>query len=331
MVLPQFGLDNLQLVELEQPQPQADEVRIRFRAASVNSRDLQIVSGVFAPDQALPIIPLSDGAGVVEQVGAEVTELAVGDLVCPLFFPEWLSGEAASDERSVSSGLEAPGVLRDFGCYKAHQVIAVPNYLSAAEAACLPCAGLTAWTSLVNFSNIRAGDWVLVQGTGGVSLFGLQFARALGAHVIVVSGSNDKLQRALTLGATHGINYNDTPDWGHVARDLSGIGVHAVLDVGGTATLAQSVAALRRGGHINVIGYIGGIDLGLSVFHLIERNAHIHGVAVGNRDGFARMVACLAEHRIHPVTEEPYAFADAAQAIAAIDAGQHFGKIVIEY
>jgi len=331
IILPRFGTENLQLTELEAPVPGDDEVLVKFAAAAVNSRDAQIISGAFSPDQPLPIVPVSDGAGTVEAVGKQVEGLARGDLVCPLFFPEWMAGEALADERSVSSGLEAPGVLREYGVYKAHQIIRVPSYLSAAEAACLPCAGLTAWTALVNYSSIGEGDWVLVQGTGGVSLFGLQFAKALGANVIVTSGSDDKLEQALQLGADHGINYANQPEWGEAARELAdGRGVHAVLDVGGTGTLPQSVAALRRGGHINVIGYFGGIDLGLNVFHLIERNAHIHGVAVGNREGFEHMVAFLGEHEIHPVIGAEYSFADAARAIERVGDGSHVGKIVIE-
>ncbi len=330
-VLPEFGIDNLQLAELEQPVPGPGEVLVKFGAAAVNSRDWQIVSGAFAPGQPLPIVPVSDGAGRIAAVGAGVTELAVGDPVCPLFFPEWLAGEALTDERRVSSGLEAPGVLRQFGVYRPHQLVRVPAYLTAQEAACLPCAGLTAWTSLVNFSSIGPGDWVLVQGTGGVSLFGLQFAKALGAHVIVTSGSDAKLERALALGADHGINYVAEPEWGARARELAdGLGVNAVLEIGDTGTLPQSVAALRRGGHINIIGYFAGIDLGLNVFHLIERNAHIHGVAVGNRAGFEAMNGLLAAHEIHPVIGEQYAFAGAATAIGAMPHGAHFGKIVID-
>lgn len=330
IILPRFGTDNLQLAELDKPMLKGDEVLVRFAAAAVNSRDAQIIAGTFSPDQPLPIVPVSDGAGIVEEVGKDVDGISLGDLVCPLFFPEWLSGEALADERRVSSGLEAPGVLREYGVYKPHQLVRVPGYLSAAEAACLPCAGLTAWTSLVNYSSIGAGDWVLVQGTGGVSLFGLQFAKALGAKVIVTSGDDAKLEKALQLGADHGINYVRRPAWGAVARELAdGFGVHAVLDVGGTGTLAQSVAALRRGGHINVIGYFGGIDLGLNVFHLIERNAHIHGVAVGNRDGFEHMVAFLHQHEIHPVIGAEYPFEEAARAIERVGDGSHIGKIVI--
>jgi NADPH:quinone reductase-like Zn-dependent oxidoreductase len=332
MVLPEFGIDKLQQTEIDTPTAEADEVLVRFQAASLNSRDQQIVSGAFAPGQPLPIIPVSDGAGVIEAVGAEVVGLVVGDRVCPTFFPEWVGGEALADERKLSSGLEAPGVLRDYGAYKPHQLVTVPANLSLAEAACLPCAGLTAWTSLVNYSSIGPGDWVLVQGTGGVSLFGLQFAKALGANVIVTSGSDDKLEQALELGADHGINYLSTPEWGEAARELAeGLGVHAVLEVGGTGTLQQSVAALRRGGHINVIGYFAGIDLGLNVFHLIERNAHVHGLSVGNREAFDAMCGFIEAHKLQPVIGAHYAFDEAAEALQSMANDGSFGKIVIDF
>jgi NADPH:quinone reductase-like Zn-dependent oxidoreductase len=331
MILHRFGIENLELADIDRPDCAAGEVLVRFRAASINSRDYQIVTGGFAPDQPLPIIPVSDGAGEIVAIGDGVTTLKPGDLVCPLFFPEWLDGEAIRDERAISSGLEAPGTLREFGAYRELQLVSVPAYLTAQEAACFPCAGLTAWTALVNFSSIGAGDWVLVQGTGGVSLFGLQFAKALGARVIVTSGSDAKLERAMALGADFGLNYRDDPDWGTTARTLAdGAGVHAVLEIGGTGTLQQSIAAIRRGGHINVIGYFAGIDLGLNVFHVIERNAHIHGLSVGNRSGFEAMLAFAAEHEIHPVIGQVFDFAAAADAIAAITRGEHFGKLVVD-
>ncbi|MGI9309185.1 MAG: zinc-dependent alcohol dehydrogenase family protein [Gammaproteobacteria bacterium] len=329
IALPRFGLEYLAECELEKPEPEKGEVLVRFGAASVNSRDLQIINGTFSPTQTLPIIPLSDGAGEVVAVGSDIKKLAEGDLVCPLFFPEWIAGEATTDERSVSSGLEAPGVLREYGAYREHQVLKMPAFLDAGEAACFPCAGLTAWVSLAN-AHIGAGDWVLVQGTGGVSLFGLQFAKALGASVIVTSGNKEKLERATLLGADAVINYSEDEQWGATARDIAdGLGVHAVLEIGGTGTLPQSIQALRRGGHINIIGYFAGIDVGLTVFDFIERNAHVHGLSVGSREDFEQMLDCVAEHEIHPVISRHYKFTEAAEAIAAIGAGRHFGKLVI--
>ena len=329
--LAEFGVDHLRVVEVDRPEPGPGQVLIRFGGAAINYRDYQIVAGEFAPTQPLPIVPLSDGAGAVVAVGEGVTRCAVGDSVAPLFFPNWHSGAALGAVRSISSGLEAPGVLREFGVYDEGQIARVADHLSAAEAACFPCAGLTAWSCLRDASGITAGDTVLVQGTGGVCLFGLQFAKAMGATVIVTSGSDDKLERARELGADHCINYRTTPAWGVAARDLTdGRGVDAIIEIGGTGTLPQSIAALARGGHINVVGYLAGIEIGLTVFHLIERNANLHGISVGNRDGFEAMMAFVAEHDIHPVIGARYAFDAAGTALQDIVAGAHYGKLVID-
>lgn len=329
--LPKFGIENLQIVGMDKPEPAPGEVLVKFGAASLNYRDYQIVIGEFAPTQALPIVPISDGAGEVEAVGDGVNGLQVGELVMPLFFPEWMAGEALADERKLSSGLEVPGTLREYGIYREHQLVRAAPHLSAAEAACFPCAGLTAWSALVAQSNIGEGDWVLVQGTGGVSLFGLQFAQALGASVIVTSSSDDKLARAREFGAVYGINYTQQPEWGKAAREFTGgRGVDAVLEIGGTGTLQQSIASIRRGGHINIIGYLAGLELGLSVVQMIERNANLHGLSVGNRTGFEQMMAVVAEHEIRPVISQTYAFAEAGEALQDIVTGARFGKLVVE-
>jgi NADPH:quinone reductase-like Zn-dependent oxidoreductase len=328
--LPEFGIENLRIHEAEVPVPGAGQVLVRLGAASVNYRDYQIVIGEFAPDHPLPIIPCSDGAGKIVSVGEGVRDLAQGDRVAPLFFPEWMSGEALGDERSVTFGLEAPGVLSTYGVYQEHQVARVPGHLSDEEASCFPCAGLTAWNCLVSFSNIGTGDTVLVQGTGGVAMFALQFARAMDSEVIVTSGSDSKLERAKALGANHCINYRTTPAWGAAARELTGgTGVDAVVEIGGEGTLAESFAAIRRGGHINIVGYLAGIGLGLSVFHLIERNANLHGLSVGNREQFEAMMAFVEEHRIRPVIDRRYVLEEAGQAISDIAKGDHFGKLVV--
>lgn len=331
MELPAFGIDNLRVVEVPEPEPGPGDVLVRFGAASINSRDVQIATGEFSPDQPLPIVPLSDGAGEVVALGAGVSRFAVGDRVAPVFFPDWLSGEALRSERAVSSGLEVPGVLREFGVYGEHALARVAAHLTDAEAACFPCAGLTAWSCLHDLAGIEAGNSVLVQGTGGVALFGLQLAKAMGAEVIVTSSSDAKLERARELGADHCINYRTTSEWGAAAKEFSGgDGVHAVIEIGGTGTLKQSFAALRRGGHIGIVGYLAGIDLGLNVFDLILTNAHMHGVSVGNRDSFEAMMAFVGEHELRPVIASSYEFDDAGVALQAIASGEHFGKLVVK-
>jgi NADPH:quinone reductase-like Zn-dependent oxidoreductase len=325
-----WGFENLHYKDVGTPRPGPDQVLLKFGAASVNYRDYQIVAGEFAPTQPLPIIPGSDGAGQIVATGDNVDGFSPGDRVSPLFFPEWVSGEAHSNERSVSTGLEALGVLREYGIYEQHQVCRIAPHLTDAEASCFPCAGLTAWNSLVTFSGITAGDTVLVQGTGGVAIMALQLATAMGARVIITSSSDERLQRALVLGADHGINYRETPNWGEAARKLTdGRGVDAVIEIGGEGTLPQSITALRRGGHINVIGYLAGIGLGLSVIHLIERNANLHGVSVGNREQFVELMDFVSKHGIRPEIGRTYSFDIAGQAIQDIARGGNFGKLVV--
>ena len=326
----EFGIANMRQVTLEDPEPAVGQVLVKFAAASVNYRDFMIAEGMFAPPEDLPIIPLSDGAGEIVSVGPGVSGLQVGDTVTPLFFPRWLSGDALGDERSVSTGLEAPGCLREFGAFDESAVVRVPDFLSAEDAACFPCAGLTAWSALVTTSGTSSGDVVVVLGTGGVSIFALQFAKALGATVIVTSSSDEKLAHAKELGADHGINYQATPEWGVAVKELTdGRGADVVVEVGGTATLPQSFKAVRRSGHIPVIGALAGAQMDVAVYELIMTNAHLHGIGVGNRDGYEAMMRFVDEHRVSPVIHKSYAFDEAATAMQDISKGEHFGKLVV--
>ncbi|KGE03529.1 zinc-dependent alcohol dehydrogenase family protein [Pseudohaliea rubra] len=329
--LPAFGLDKLTLHDLPEPVPGPGEVLVRIEAASVNPRDSQIIAGHFTPHVDFPLVPLSDGAGTVTAVGAGVTRVAVGDLVAPGFFPHWLEGEALGDERKVSGGLETAGVLREYGVYAEHALVKAPAGLTAAELACFPCAGLTAWTALVEKSAIGAGNWVLIQGTGGVATAALQLAHALGANSIVLSSSNERLARARDLGATETINYRETPDWGERAYGIAGHGVDAVVEIGGAGTLPQSLAAIRHGGHVNVIGYVAGAALDLTVFPLIIRNANIHGIGTGHRANLEALLAFVGEKGLHPVIARRYPFHDAPAALRDLDAGGFQGKLVIDF
>jgi len=311
--LAEFGLDNLREITLDDPEPDKGQVLVKFQAASVNYRDFMIAEGMFAPPEDLPVILLSDGAGEVVAVGHGVSSLQVGDMVTPLFFPRWLSGDALGDERSVSTGLEAPGCLREFGVFDESAVVKVPDHLSAEQAACFPCAGLTAWSALVTTSGTSSGDVVVVLGTGGVSVFALQFAKALDTTVIVISSSDEKL-----------------PEWGPAVKELTdGRGADVVVEVGGTATLPQSFKAIRRGGNIPVIGALTGAQIDLAVYELIMTNAHLHGIGVGNRDGHEEMMSFVDKHQISPVIHRTYSFDDAATAMRDISKGEHFGKLVV--
>lgn len=328
--LTRFGLENLAAAELDRPSPKAGEVLVRLSAASINSRDYQIATGQFTPNVDFPLIPLSDGAGEIMEVGDGVTRAKTGDRVTPLFFPRWISGEALNDERKVSSGLETPGVLREYGVYDEDAIAKIADHLTYEEAACFPCAGHTAWTSLVPISNIGEGETVLVQGTGGVALFGLQFAKALGAQVIIISSSDEKLERAKDLGADYCINYTRTENWGETAFDMAGHGVDAVLDVGGAGTLENSLAAIRHGGHIAIIGYMAGVDLGITVFPLIIKNANLHGIGVGNRDNYETMMRFVGDHKIRPIISDSYGFDQAGKALNDLTKGAHFGKLTVQ-
>ena len=329
--LTEFGLNNLRKVETAQPEPGPQEVLVRFSAASINPRDYQIISGQFTPNVEFPLIPLSDGAGDVVAIGTGVTRVQPGDRVTPLFFPNWISGEALGDERKVSGGLESPGVLREYGVYSQESVVKVASHLSATEAACLPCAGITAWNSLVTRSNIQPGNTVLVQGTGGVAIAALQFAKALGARVIIVSSSDEKLARALAMGADHGINYLANSDWGAQAFEMAGQGVDAVIEIGGTGTLENSLAAIRHGGHLAIVGYMAGAEMGVTVFPLIVKCANLHGIGTGNRDEYTAMMDFISQHQISPQVSATYAFNETTRALEDIVTGAHFGKLVVDY
>ena len=328
--LKDFGLNNLAFVDVEKPEPGPKDVLVRFEAASVNPRDYQIIMGQFTPNIDFPLIPVSDGAGTITTIGNDVTELRVGDRVTPLFFPNWHMGEALGDERKLSSGLEVPGVLREYGVYREETVVRIPDYLTASEAACLPCAGLTAWTSLVTIANIQPDNTVLIQGTGGVAIAGLQLSKALGARVVVISSRNEKLALAKELGADHCINYVKNPEWGIEAFEYAHHGVDAVLEIGGSGTMANSLTAIRHGGHIAVIGYMSGIDVGVTVFPLIIKCANLHGIATGNSENYRAMLAFMEKHEVKPQISAAYSYEEADKALGDIALGTHFGKIVID-
>ncbi len=328
MELPEFDIDSLTLVERDQPEPGPSQVLVKFAASSLNYRDFLIAKGFYNAKAPLPIVPLSDGAGEVAAVGDGVTRAAVGDLVTPLFFPNWISGSPSFEARAQSGGCDVPGTLREYGVYDENAMAKAASNLNAEEAACFPCAGLTAWHSLVTASGTKAGDTVLVIGTGGVALFALQFAKAMGAKVVVVSSSDDKIARAKDLGADYAINYKTTPEWGKAAFELTG-GCNTVVEIGGAGTLSQSLAALAIGGHIPILGQLSGMQTEFNILPILGKNANIHGVTVGNRDEYEDMMAFVGEHNIKPVIDKSFAFADAAAALNALPTGQHFGKITI--
>ncbi|HVS01259.1 MAG TPA: NAD(P)-dependent alcohol dehydrogenase [Thermoanaerobaculia bacterium] len=326
-----FGLDNLRLAERADPQPGPGEVRLRLRAASPNYRDLLMVRGEYDPRQPLPLVPCSDGSAVVEAVGEGVERCRPGDRVCPLFAPRWIAGEPTRERVRATLGGPLDGTLAEAMVVPAEGVVPLPDYLTDLEAATLPCAAVTAWSALVTHGGVKAGDTVLVMGTGGVALFALQIARLCGARVIATSSSDEKLERARALGAWEGINYRAVPEWGRRARQLTGgAGVDHVVELGGAETLPQSLKAVRLGGTVSVIGVLSSQQAPLSVVPILMQQVRAQGILVGHRESFEAMLRAFAAHRLRPVVDAVFPFAEAPAAFHHLASGRHFGKIAIE-
>jgi NADPH:quinone reductase-like Zn-dependent oxidoreductase len=297
-------------------------------AASLNYRDLATIT---LGQARLPLVPCSDGCGRIEAVGAGVRRVAPGDRAAPLFFQGWISGDPRPELLGTALGGPLDGTLQEYMLLSEQGVARVPAHLTDQEVATLPCAALTAWRALVVEGSLRAGDTVLVQGTGGVSIFALQFAKAHGARVIATSSSDAKLERAKALGADHLINYTRTPEWSKPVLDLTeGRGVDHVIEVGGANTLGESLRSVRLGGHICLIGVLSGYTQELSIPEMFRTNARIQGVTVGNRDHFDDMCRAIAVNGIRPVVDRAFTLEESPEAFRLMQAGGHFGKIVID-
>jgi NADPH:quinone reductase-like Zn-dependent oxidoreductase len=324
-----FGLEQLRVVEREVPVVGRGQVRIRVKAASLNYRDLLMVRGLYNPRQPLPLVPCSDGVGVVEEVGEGVSRVAVGDRVCPLFAQKWFGGEPTHEAIRSTLGGPLDGMLMQEKVMSEESLVKVPDYLSDEEAATLPCAALTAWSAL-SLGGLQAGQTVLLQGTGGVSMFALQFAKAMGARVIITSSQDEKLEKAKALGADEVINYKSTPEWGKVARGLTEKqGVDHIVEVGGAQTLKQSLRAIRVGGHISMIGVLSGVASEINVLPILMQQVRVQGVLVGSREGFESMNRAMAQHEIRPVLDKTFALEEVPEALQYMADGKHFGKICI--
>ena len=326
-----FGLDHLQAGERPDPVPGPHDVLLQMRAASLNYRDLLMVKGAYDPRQPLPLIPCSDGVGEVLEVGSAVSELAVGDRVATVFAQDWSAGRPEKSKLRSTLGGPRDGTLAERMVLPASGVVKVPSYLTHNEAAALPCAALTAWSALVTQADVGPGDTVLVQGTGGVSIFALQLAQLLGARVIVTSSSDAKLERARRLGSWKEINYREDPEWGRTAREhTGGEGVDLVVEVGGAGTRAQSCRALRTGGQISLIGVLSGHANQLDILPIVMSNLRIQGILVGSREGFEAMNRALEQHQVRPVVDRVFPFDEAREALAYLAGGLHFGKVCVE-
>jgi NADPH:quinone reductase-like Zn-dependent oxidoreductase len=330
-----WGFENFKLVELAEPKPGPGEVLVRMKAASLNYRDLMGVLGMYGRQLPIPYIPFSDGCGVVEAVGEGVTRVAKGDRVSTLFFQNWISGPAKPEARASALGPPIPGAGRELATFNENGVSRVPDFLTDNQVATLPCAALTAWRSLFEDPHpaLKPGDWVVLQGTGGVSIFGLQFAKAAGFRTIITSSSDDKLARCKAMGADHTINYKTTPDWGRAVSELTGgHGADFIMEVGGGGTLEQSLRCITVQGHIAVIGVVAGRGAMENLAgHLITTGAKLCGVFVGSRDMYEAMCRAIEQHRIEPVVDKVFPWTEAPAALRAMQNGEHFGKIVLEF
>lgn len=324
-----FGLEGLSLTDRPELVPGPNQVLVRMHAWSLNYRDLMTLTGRYNPRLRFPQIPLSDGAGEIIAIGSGVQTVKPGDRVANTFFERWVSGSATDELARTALGAGRDGVLAEYVVLHEEGVVPIPEFLTFAEAATLPCAALTAWNALVVEGKIKTGDVVLTMGTGGVSIFALQFALMHGARVIITSSSDEKLERARKLGATHVINYRRDPDWSKSVRQLTGgRGVDHVIELGGAGTFNQSIAALRRSGQMSLIGVLaqGGE---VNIVPVLMNAIRVQGIFVGSREMFAAMNDAIAVHGMHPVICRTFGFDEVPEAFRLMESGGHFGKICI--
>ena len=328
-----WGIEHLKMSARPDPKPGPGQVLLRMRASSINYRDPIVPLKAYGSQSGeLPLIPVSDGVGDVIEIGAGVTRVKVGDRACPAYFQTWISGEPNANRLTQSLGGPLDGTMAEFMCLSEEGVVKVPEYLTNFEASTLPCAALTAWSALVECGHIRPGEQLLIQGSGGVALFALQFAKMLGAHVTVISSSDEKIERVKAMGADETINYIETPEWGKAARALTdGRGFDHILEVGGEKTLPQSLRCIRPGGTLSMIGILSGAAMSTSLGLIITRQVRLQGITVGHRDGLEAMIRAMSQHLIHPVIDKVFDFEELKESFEYIKTGQQFGKICINH
>ncbi len=328
--IPQFGIDALEQREAPIPEPGPGEVTVAVKACSLNYRDLMIVLGKYSPNLQRPRVPLSDGAGTVYAVGPGVTGWKPGDRVAALFMQNWLEGRPSAGKYRGARGGDIDGMAAEFVRLPSAGLVALPEYLSFAQAATLPCAAVTAWSALQKAGSVTSGSTVLIQGTGGVSIFALQLAKAMGARVLGTSGSDEKLLRAKARGLDAGVNYRTTPNWAEWALgETGGEGVDLVVEVGGSGTFGQSLQAARIGGAVAQIGVLsqGGEPTAVAV--ILRKQLEVRGIYVGSRDDFAALNRALALSRLQPVIDREFLFENLPEALRVMESASHFGKLVV--
>lgn len=328
--IPSFGLENLEFATLPDPKPGRGEVLVKVHAVSLNFRDLMIVLGKYNPRMHLPRIPCSDGAGEVIAVGEGVTRVAVGDRVAATFMQNWIDGDADAQKIRGALGGDIDGMLAEHVVLREDGLVRVPDHLSMEEAATLPCAAVTAWNAVVHAGGVKPGDVVLTQGTGGVSVFALQFAKMLGATVLGMSSSDEKLARLQQLGLDAGVNYRSIPNWDRwVMEQTGGRGADLVVEVGGAGTFSRSLSSLRIGGTVAQIGVLSQSAEGLEIPLLLHRQVHLQGIYVGSRRHFEEMNRAMTQTKLKPVMDEIFSFQDAPGALRKMQSAAHFGKLVL--
>ncbi len=325
------GPSSLEIVDKPDPTPGPGTVLVRLRAAALNYRDTLVTTGGYGSRQKKSdLIPLSDGAGEVVSVGEGVTRFKPGDRVTASFFQSWVGGEPTQELLDDDLGRAQDGTLCELRVFKETGIVPTPDELTDVEAASTPCAGLTAWSGIVTLGATQPGDVVLVQGTGGVSLFALQFAKLAGAEIIATSSSDEKLERVRALGADHTINYVNDPDWGKTALALTGgKGVDHVMEVGGAGTMKQTLRAIRPGGIVSLVGVLAGAKSDLLIPLIGSRNIRLQGVTVGTTEGLSTMLRAMALHSTKPVVDRVFPMAETTEAYEHLMAGRHFGKVCI--
>jgi NADPH:quinone reductase-like Zn-dependent oxidoreductase len=329
----QWDLDHLCLATRPDPKPGPGEVLLRMKAATLNYRDnVVIVRGYGAFTGNLPLVPVSDGVGEVVEVGAGVTRVKVGDRVCPTFNQAWIAGEPDLERLSQTLGGPIDGVMVDLMRLPEAGVCKVPAHLSDEQAAALPCAAVTAWNAVITHDRLGPGSHVLVQGTGGVALFALQFLKLIGAQVTVISSTDAKLERARSLGADAGINYTTTPDWYKPARAITGgRGFDHIVELGGEKTLPQSLQCIRPGGTLSIIGVLSGAAPAAPLGRIVTRQVRLQGITVGSRDSFETMLRAVELHKVQPVVDRVFPFDRLKDALTYMKSGAHFGKICVKH
>lgn len=328
----EWGMDHLKLSTRAEPVAGPGQVLVRMKASSLNFRDLVVPErGYGSYTGTLPLIPISDGVGVVCAVGAGVTRVAVGDRVCPAYFQSWFGGEPNLERLTQSLGGPIDGTMTEVMCLSEQGVVKAPAHLSDAQAASLPCAALTAWSAMSSGA-VKAGDRVLVQGCGGVALFAVQFAKLLGAQVTVLTSSDERMERVKALGADAVINYRAVPEWAKATRELTdGKGYDMIMELGGEKTLPQSLRCIRPGGMIAMIGILSGGALSAALGLIITRQVRLQGITVGHRDGLEAMMRAIDMHKLQPVVDRSFAFEELKEAMAYLKSGAQFGKVCIAH